>query len=243
MTTLKQLLLEITWNEYVKAVRGNEFNPLSSEERVSIRKQINDPNVDNKTKEDLKRRVISSYLRLMPLWYKEVGAASNGVPVDDFISYASEAMIRASRKFDWTKPNEYGAYARMAIRNATINYGKEQVKRKAISLDKPIGTSKEGDSLTVADVVGEMGAQERIDNAMDNEVFQRRLKQLETGIKNPVHKYALKWTTDPRYQELTAAEVGSIIGQITGKVPTVQGLNGIRAKFRTEILPKLMKGI
>jgi hypothetical protein len=42
---------------------------------------------------------------------------------------------------------------------------------------------------------------------------------------------------------LTAAEVGSIIGQITGKVPTVQGLNGIRAKFRTEILPKLMKGI
>jgi hypothetical protein len=26
-------------------------------------------------------------------------------------------------------------------------------------------------------------------------------------------------------------------------VPTVQGLNGIRAKFRTEILPKLMKGI
>jgi len=200
MTTLKQLLLEITWNEYVKAVRGNEFNPLSSEERVSIRKQINDPNVDNKTKEDLKRRVISSYLRLM-------------------------------------------AYARMAIRNATINYGKEQVKRKAISLDKPIGTSKEGDSLTVADVVGEMGAQERIDNAMDNEVFQRRLKQLETGIKNPVHKYALKWTTDPRYQELTAAEVGSIIGQITGKVPTVQGLNGIRAKFRTEILPKLMKGI
>ena len=148
MTTLKQLLLEITWNEYVKAVRGNEFNPLSSEERVSIRKQINDPNVDNKTKEDLKRRVISSYLRLMPLWFKEVGAASNGVPVDDFISYASEAMIRASRKFDWTKPNEYGAYARMAIRNATINYGKEQVKRKAISLDKPIGTSKEGDSLT-----------------------------------------------------------------------------------------------
>ena len=103
MTTLKQLLLEITWNEYVKAVKGNEFNPLSSEERVSIRKQINDPNVDNKTKEDLKRRVISSYLRLMPLWFKEVGAASNGVPVDDFISYASEAMIRASRKFDWTK--------------------------------------------------------------------------------------------------------------------------------------------
>ena len=92
--------------------------------------------LSNKTKEDLKRRVISSYLRLMPLWYKEVGAASNGVPVDDFISYASEAMIRASRKFDWTKPNEYGAYARMAIRNATINYGKEQVKRKAISLDK-----------------------------------------------------------------------------------------------------------
>ena len=42
MTTLKQQLLEITWNEYVKAVRGNEFNPLSSEERVSIRKQINE---------------------------------------------------------------------------------------------------------------------------------------------------------------------------------------------------------
>lgn len=243
MATLKQLLVEITWNEYNKAVRGDQFKPLSNDERVSIRKQINDPNVDNQTKEELKRRVISSYLRLMPTWYKEVGAASNGVPVDDFISYASEAMLRASRKFDWTKPNEYGAYARMAIRNATINYGKEQVKRKAISLDKPIGTSKEGDSLTVADVVGEMGAQERIDGMMDNEVFQKRLKDLESKIKNPVHKYALRWTTDPRYQELTAAEVGSIIGQLTGKTPTVQGLNGIRAKFRTEILPKLMRGI
>jgi hypothetical protein len=68
MTTLKQLLLEITWNEYNKAVRGDQFKPLSSEERVSIRKQINDPSVDKETKEDLKRRVISSYLRLMPTW-------------------------------------------------------------------------------------------------------------------------------------------------------------------------------
>lgn len=244
MASLNSLLLEITWNEYNKAVSGDKYKPLTSEERASIRQQMLDPNTSEETKNKLKNRVIGSYMQLLPTWYNELGARNNGVPVDDFIGYASEAMIRASKGFDWTKPNEYGAYARMAIRNATINYGKDISKRKQVSLDKPVGSDKEGGVLTIGDVLpGEQANQQRIDDMMDNDVFQKRLKDLSNGIKNQTHKYVLRWTTDPRYQTLTANEIANIIGELTGKTPTIQGINGIRAKFRNEILPKLMKGL
>ena len=74
MATLKQLLVEITWNEYNKAVRGDQFKPLSDDERVSIRKQINDPNVDNQTKEELKRQIIGEKEKKQTLFRR--GASS-----------------------------------------------------------------------------------------------------------------------------------------------------------------------
>jgi hypothetical protein len=203
---------------------------------------IFDPNSSEIEKRKAKERLAKGTMRYIFTWYNELGAERRGVDFEDFVSLANEAMGKALGLWEPTR-GQFNTFTRNILNNALTNFVNKETRRKQVSLDKPIGSSKEGDQLTIADTMGEEGAQRKIDAMMDNETFQKRLADLQSSIKNPVHKYVLRWTTDPRYQELTAAEIADILEQVVGKKPTIQGLNGIRAKFRTEILPKLMRGL
>jgi DNA-directed RNA polymerase sigma subunit (sigma70/sigma32) len=243
MILLKHLLLEINWNDYNIAMRGEDFDPLKSGEFELIKQQILDPKTSDVDKEKLKTKVVNSYMRLLPTWYTETGARGNGVPVDDFISLSYEAMLRAMKKFNWEAENQFGAYARMAIRRAVIDYGKAQSKKKQmnLSLDKPMGSDEDEGSKTLADVIPDVSNQQQILDLLDYEKYLTAIKEYFKTIKNPARKYALLKIVQPELRKVPFRELADMIEQQTGDKYTPQGLQAQYTVLVNEVLPKLAR--
>jgi len=243
MILLKHLLLEINWNDYNIAMRGKDFDPLKSGEFELIKQQILDPKTSDVDKEKLKTKVVNSYMRLLPTWYTETGARGNGVPVDDFISLSYEAMLRAMKKFNWEAENQFGAYARMAIRRAVIDYGKAQSKKKMtqLSFDKPMGSDEDEGSKTLADVIPDVSNQQQILDLLDYEKYLTAVKEYFKTIKNPARKYALLKIVQPELRKVPFRELADMIEQQTGDKYTPQGLQAQYTVLVNEVLPKLAR--
>lgn len=243
MILLKRLLLEINWNDYNIAMRGKDFDPLKPGEFELIKQKILDPKTSDVTKEKLKTKVVNSYMRLLPTWYTETGARGNGVPVDDFISLSYDAMLRAMKKFNWEAENQFGAYTRMAIRRAVIDYGKTQSKKRRTysSFDKPMGSDEDEGSKTLADVIPDVSNQQQVMDWLDYEEYLRAVKEYFKTVKNPARKYALLKIVQPELRKIPFRELANMIEQQTGEKYTPQGLQAQYSVLVNEILPKLAR--
>lgn len=241
----KLLLLEINWNEYNSSIRGEDFDPLKPGEFDEIRQQMQDPETSDFEKQQIKNRVISSYMRLLPKWYTETGARGNGVPVDDFIMLAYDAMSRAANKFDWEAVNQYGAYARQAIRSAVIDYGKKRSKEKQMftQIDKPIGGGDEEGSKTLGDTIGDVANQETVADWLNYENYIKAVKDYFPQIKNNARRYALLKIVQPELRKVPFRELADLIEQQTGERYTPQALQAQYTVLVNEILPKIAKKI
>jgi DNA-directed RNA polymerase specialized sigma subunit len=245
MVLLKHLLLEINWNDYNISMRGEDFDPLKPGEFDEIRQQMKDPETSEATKQQIKNRVIGSYMRLLPKWHTETGARANGVPVDDFIMLAYDAMNRAVNTFDWEAVNQYGAYARQAIRSAVIDYGKKKSKEKQMftQIDKPIGGGDDEGSRTLGDTIGDVANQETVLDWLDYEEYLRAVKEYFKTIKNNARKYALLKIVQPELRKVPFRELADLIEQQTGERYTPQSLQAQYTVLVNEILPKIAKKI
>lgn len=73
---------------------------------------------------------------------------------EDLISIGIIGLIKAINTFDGTKGNRLGTYAAKCIENELLMMLRnEKKKNKEVSLNEPIGVDKEGNSISLIDVV------------------------------------------------------------------------------------------
>lgn len=80
---------------------------------------------------------------------------SSTIDHDDLISIGTVGLIKAVETFQPTKGTKFATYAARCIQNEILMQLRAQKKtRKDVSLNSPIGTDKEGNEITIGDILG-----------------------------------------------------------------------------------------
>jgi RNA polymerase sporulation-specific sigma factor len=80
---------------------------------------------------------------------------SSGIDQDDLISIGTVGLIKAVDTYQPTKGTKFATYAARCIQNEILMQLRAQKKtRKDVSLYSPIGTDKEGNEITIGDILG-----------------------------------------------------------------------------------------
>jgi RNA polymerase sporulation-specific sigma factor len=80
---------------------------------------------------------------------------SSGIDHDDLISIGTVGLIKAVETFQPSKGTKFATYAARCIQNEILMQLRALKKtRKDVSLYSPIGTDKEGNEITISDVLG-----------------------------------------------------------------------------------------
>lgn len=79
---------------------------------------------------------------------------SSGIDQDDLISIGTVGLIKAVDTYQPTKGTKFATYAARCIQNEILMQLRAQRKtRKDVSLYSPIGTDKEGNEITISDIL------------------------------------------------------------------------------------------
>ncbi|MCL6626269.1 MAG: RNA polymerase sporulation sigma factor SigK [Alicyclobacillus shizuokensis] len=97
--------------------------------------------------------LIEHNLRLVAHVAKKFDAS--GIDHDDLISIGTVGLIKAVETYQPTKGTKFATYAARCIQNEILMQLRALKKtRKDVSLYSPIGTDKEGNEITISDVLG-----------------------------------------------------------------------------------------
>lgn len=97
-------------------------------------------------------RLVEHNLRLVAHVAKKFD--SSGIDQDDLISIGTVGLIKAVDTYQPTKGTKFATYAARCIQNEILMQLRAQRKtRKDISLYSPIGTDKEGNEITISDIL------------------------------------------------------------------------------------------
>ena len=176
--TLAYLLKELT--ALVSYVNNNSFpKPLArEEEKVYLQKmQEGDPLA--------RRTLIERNLRLVAHMIKKF--EQTGEDQEDLISIGTIGLIKAINTFDYQKGTRLATYAARCIENEILMHLRAIKKTKnEVYLQDPIGTDKEGNEITLMDILGT-----EVDTVLDKvelELMQSRLYQIIKKLKKREQK-------------------------------------------------------
>ena len=129
-------------------VGAGGFPPkLSAEEEAELIKRLGAGD------EEAKNRLIEGNLRLVAHIAKKYRAA--GRDPDDLISIGSIGLIKAVSTFSPEKGKSLASYAGRCIENEILmSIRAERKRRGEVSLDAPIGVDRDGNEMTIADILG-----------------------------------------------------------------------------------------
>ncbi|MGB9679472.1 MAG: RNA polymerase sporulation sigma factor SigK [Thermoanaerobacteraceae bacterium] len=103
--------------------------------------------------EEARNILIERNLRLVAHVVKKYG--STGKDIDDLISIGTIGLIKAISTFDISKGTHLATYAARCIDNEILMSIRSEKKIKAeVSLQDPIGVDKEGNEISLIDVLG-----------------------------------------------------------------------------------------
>ncbi|GMA49584.1 RNA polymerase sigma-28 factor [Alicyclobacillus contaminans] len=114
------------------------------------------------------RALIEHNLRLVAHVAKKFD--SSGIDHDDLISIGTVGLIKAVETFQPTKGTKFATYAARCIQNEILMQLRAQKKtRRDVSLNSPIGTDKEGNEITIGDILGSDadGTEEEVSKRME----------------------------------------------------------------------------
>jgi RNA polymerase sporulation-specific sigma factor len=140
------LLKEITL--FVSYIKNNAFpQPLSEEEETKqLRRMANGD-------ENARNILVEHNLRLVAHIVKKF--ENTGEDSEDLISIGTIGLIKAIESFSVDKGTKLATYAARCIENEILMHLRSLKKtRKDVSLHDPIGTDKEGNEITLIDVLG-----------------------------------------------------------------------------------------
>ncbi|MCL6443912.1 MAG: RNA polymerase sporulation sigma factor SigK [Alicyclobacillus sp.] len=104
---------------------------------------------------------------------------SCGIDHDDLISIGTVGLIKAVETYQPTKGTKFATYAARCIQNEILMQIRTLKKtRKDVSLYSPIGTDKEGNEITIGDVLG-TELDETVDEVSKRMEIRNMLKLLD----------------------------------------------------------------
>lgn len=103
--------------------------------------------------ESAKTELIERNLRLVV--YTAQKFENTGVPTEDLISIGTIGLIKAVSSFNKDKNIKMATYASRCIENEILMHLRKSTKlKRESSLDEPLNTDKDGNELSLADVLG-----------------------------------------------------------------------------------------
>lgn len=105
---------------------------------------------------------------------------NTGDDTDDLISIGTIGLIKAINTFDRSKQTRLATYAARCIENEILMHLRSTKKnRSEVMLDDPIGSDKEGNEITLMDILAsEEDVAERVEFHVEQEAMYRRMAGL-----------------------------------------------------------------
>ncbi|SNX55335.1 RNA polymerase sporulation sigma factor SigK [Thermoanaerobacterium sp. RBIITD] len=142
--------------------------------------------------EDAKNILIERNLRLVAHVVKKY--SNTGKDIDDLISIGTIGLIKAIRTYDSSKGTHLATYAARCIENEILMSLRSEKKIKSeVSLQDPIGVDKEGNEISLIDILGT-----ETDEVSDQVELRMQVKKLYNKI-NSVLKNREKLIIELRY--------------------------------------------
>ncbi|MFQ9514957.1 MAG: RNA polymerase sporulation sigma factor SigK [Eubacterium sp.] len=132
--------------------------------------------------------------------------------IDDLLSIGIIGLIKAVNTYNPTKGNRLVTYASKCIENELLMMLRgEKKKNREVSLNEPIGTDKEGNTISLIDVMenNEIDALKQMENAEDIV----RVREYVNQVLTPREKEIIIWRYGLDGKEpLTQKKVGTTMG-------------------------------
>lgn len=104
--------------------------------------------------DNARSKIIEHNLRLVAHIIKKY--YSNIKEQDELISIGTIGLIKAVSTFDYSKGNRFATYASRCIENEILMHFRAKKKSSSdIYIDEPIETDKDGNQLTLSDIIGD----------------------------------------------------------------------------------------
>jgi RNA polymerase sporulation-specific sigma factor len=159
--------------------------------------------------ESAKAELIEHNLRLVAHIIKKY--YSNSADQDDLISIGTIGLIKAVNTFDSSKGIRLSSYAARCIANEVLMYFRSTRKSaQDISINEPIDTDKDGNALTLMDI---MSSDDDILEHLDYKIKSEQLRRYITDTLSPREQriIRLRYGLDDR-EQLTQREVAQELG-------------------------------
>ncbi len=183
----------------------NSFpQPLSTEEELKYIESYKNGN------EDARNTLIERNLRLVAHIVKKYSTFSSDS--DDLISIGTIGLIKAIATFDQTKGTRLATYAARCIENEILMQIRSTKKiQSEVSLHDPIGIDREGNEITLIDVIGN-----EAESVIEEVELKMQVKRLYNKMKSVLKKRE-KTVLELRYGLLngtskTQREIASMLG-------------------------------
>lgn len=196
LSNLKLLILNV-------AVQNSFAKPLSSEEEAALLDLL------SKGDEKARSKLIEHNLRLVAHIVKKYYSISGDT--DDLISIGTIGLIKGVNSFDPVKGARLSSYCSRCIENEILMHFRSGKKSQHdISLNEPIDTDKDGNALTLIDVIAQ---DDTIIDDIDIKIKTEKLQEyIKKGLKSRERKiiemrYGLSGS-DPLTQREIAKKLG-----------------------------------
>ena len=170
-------------------IGGNSFpKPLSPQEEAECIRKMKEGDIDAKNK------LINHNMRLVAHVVKKYSGAAE---TDDLISVGSIGLIKAVNSYELGKGTQLATYTARCIENEILMLLRANKKYKSdISLSDPVGTDKDGNELTLMELLSEKEDTvfARVDRSIERDKFLQFIKGVLTEREYTVLclRYGLK---------------------------------------------------
>lgn len=156
--------------------------------------------------EGVKSQLIERNLRLVV--YIARRFENTGVGIEDLISIGTIGLIKAANTFDNSKGIRFSSYAARCIENEVLMFFRSSKKNaQDISMNEPIDTDKDGNVLTLMDVMAtEDSICDELDSRIKSEQLRRYIRECLTVREMEI--LTMRYGLDGR-SPLTQREVAS----------------------------------
>jgi len=173
---------------FIGYISNSSFpHPLSEEEEAMYLARL------KKRDEEARNILIEHNLRLVAHITKKF--ENSGEEVDDLISIGTMGLIKAINTYNPDKGTRLATYAARCIENEILMHLRTKKKQRGeISLYDPIGIDKEGNEITLMDILGtdRDTVIETVENEFDQEKIRNYVNQLSKREKHVIElRYGL----------------------------------------------------
>lgn len=152
--------------------------------------------------------------------------------MEDLISIGTIGLIKAVNSYDNTKGSKLATYASRCIDNELLMMLRKKKNVREVSLYEPIGTDKEGNEISLLDIVEQ--EQPDIVDRMELEANVRKLFVLADKVLSQREKEIIYLRYGiPDREEVTQKEIGTLLGISRSYVSRIEkkALGKLRGEF------------